>query len=584
MRSNFVILSVFILSNVIAQKGPQPGDIYREYAVNLKSGDNWRVTDPNASHSGAAQFLPNPVLSVNIDDLEGAVRAEVLMDIWGGHPGTTGRQFRFNDSTWIDIPLPTSLQGISECYLFQNNVILNVPLEYLKEGSNTFQGTSRGQVCGDFGWGQWGWYVMIVRIYYSDDKMHTKGRIMYPLTGNTLNDNPDIIIETEDTATVTEINVIGHYTGYDEDGDGVYTDWHRAYHTPSITGHIGTRTKLPYQFRWDTRFIPDQKERSVKLMARIKNTSGIWYVTETVDSLSLIRPDSLSVKMYKAQKVPRNFSVRGGNSKYCLVKIDTFEHAMEARLSHRTWNAADDEAASGTIKKPLSINDHGYKCGGSNHFFSLSNVPVAVGDLNHEINTIRYSSNTVHHGIEVLWPGPAIIIRYVRGGEKVADPVFSPADGFIFEEPFFPEITTETEDALIYYSTDGTDPHTGDLRFRNSLEVDDDITVKARAFKTDYYESEVVTVEYFNNSAAHIQPEDEIVRIFPNPAGDEIFIDISMETQAGQFEILNTLGKVTKSGVVSGNKIPANDLPNGLYILIYKGKNTYITKKLIISR
>jgi hypothetical protein len=209
LKRLLIIFTVFLYW-LPAWSGIQPGEIYREYSVNMRSGDKWRVTDPNAEHPDAANFLPNPVLSINIDDLDKSVRAEVLLDIWGGHIGTTGRKFSFNNQEWIDIPLPSTGTNL-DCYITQFNVTIDLPLEDLVEGQNTFKGTSGGQLCHDFGW--------------------------------------------------------GHYLGYDEDGDGEYIDWHRDYHGIEISGHIGTKKSAPWQFSWNTRYVPDQESKSMSFLA-----------------------------------------------------------------------------------------------------------------------------------------------------------------------------------------------------------------------------------------------------------------------------------------------------------------------------
>jgi len=38
--------------------------------------------------------------------------------------------------------------------------------------------------------------------------------------------------------------------------------------------------------------------------------------------------------------------------------------------------------------------------------------PVNVKTLKPGLNEIQLLSDTEHHGIEVCWPGPALIIRY----------------------------------------------------------------------------------------------------------------------------------------------------------------------------
>lgn len=569
---------------VAAQKGPQPGDIYREYAVNLKTDDNWRVTDPKASHLGAAEFLPNPILSIEIDDLDKAVRAEVMMDIWGGHVGTTGRRFQFNWNDWINIPQVPILATLRNCYLSQHNVIVNLPLEHIHEGTNTFRGTSGGQNCQSFNWGQWGWYVMMVRVYYSEDKPHTEARISYPMSGDTIGDNPDITIKPGDSASVSSIQLLGNYHGYDENGDGIYKDWHRAYHGKEITGHIGTATEAPYELNWNTWNIPDQDARSVSLMARVRDTSGVWYVSDLVDSLTLKRPDSLWVRMYSAVGMPQGFTVRAGNTKHCFIRIDSLQYAMEASLFHRTWNAGDDYASGGTIDKPLQVNGHSYPCYGKNHFFALSGIQLAAANLKSGLNKTAYSSDTEHHGIEVLWPGPSIVVRYVSGGQTVSTPTFSPPDGEIFQDILYPEINTETEGAQVYYTTDGTDPNPSDQKYNSiRIRVNSTSTVRARAFKKGHYESAVATASYTKDVTAVLSSEDSHIILYPNPATESIFLDLPPELENGTYIITDSEGRIVKSGNLSGNLININDLGDGLYIIRYSKEQETFKGRFVIN-
>ena len=416
--SHFLLIIILLpgMNNKgFSQRGPQAGDVYREYALNLKNGNWWRITDPDAGDTRAAEFLPNPVLEIKIDDLEGAVRAEILLDIWGGHAGTIGKKFRFNDNDWVYIPNVPTIPQRPECYMTQYNVILDLPLRYLKEGKNTFEGTSGGQTCYDFKWGQWGWYVMMVRIYYGPGKPHALGQITWPESGDTISDNPEIIVtpaDPGDPGMISQIHVIGKYLGYDENGDGVYHDWHHAYHGTQIEGHIGSLTQAPYRWTWDTKFVPDQDPASISLVARIRDPNGIWYVTEVVDNIHLERTESASVKMFTSYDIPEKFTVRDSKTLSCKNNIEILKDAISCRLYHRTWNAGDDEAAGGHIAKPLIINGHPFKCYGKNHFYALSFVEIPVSTLNDGINEISYTSDTEHHGIEILWPGPAFIIRY----------------------------------------------------------------------------------------------------------------------------------------------------------------------------
>ena len=57
---------------------PGPGDIFRELPMNIPFWQ--RVTDPNAAASGAKEF-PNTINRKLIEDLQGAVRAEIYLEM-----------------------------------------------------------------------------------------------------------------------------------------------------------------------------------------------------------------------------------------------------------------------------------------------------------------------------------------------------------------------------------------------------------------------------------------------------------------------------------------------------------------------
>ncbi len=393
-----------------------PGSVYREYRV-IMQGDAWRVTDPDARHEGAKKFLPNSQLTLEVDDLEGAARAELLLDRWGGHPGTIGQQVRFNGNAWLDVPLLSTTPTGSgpECYMTQNNPVMSVPLEHLREGRNVMEGTSGGQTCYDFGWGQWGQNAAILRIYYGSGKPHQKARITAPPAGATLGENPVIRVEAGDPAQVDRVDVLAFYDGYDEDGDGVFLDWHHGYfHNrrldpdpayPEISGHVGSAEAPPYAVRWDTRWVPDQPDGRLKLAARVRGKNGIWFVTEIVDGLSLRRKGE-RVRIYKPLEVGPRHWVRAGRSAVSKVSIpetDDVRRAVEAAVHIRTWNG---------FREYFTFNGWTGAINGENHVYALTTRLVPVNELRPGEQVITFHSETKHHGVEILWPGPALVVRY----------------------------------------------------------------------------------------------------------------------------------------------------------------------------
>jgi len=395
--------------------GPQPGDVYREYAVHNGGNLNWRVTDPAAKSEGAQDFLPNPILSLNIKDLSGAIRAEAVIDRWGGHAGTKDKRIRFNGHDWIRLPelATTPPEYEPESYYSQDNPVVAVPLEQLKRGNNVLEGTVGPD--NSVAWGQWGLYSLILRIYYDPAvKPHATGEISWPRPGDTLGEHPTIQIACD--GDIERVQVIAFYDGYDEDGDGVFLDWHGSRFQPfngqaaDLENHVGTIDASLGQRNlvWDTHWIPDQQPRAIKLVAHFQNNDDLCYVSDIVDGLSLER-EGYSVKQYRAINVPEKFGVRIGRTKSCQIPIpdtDDLSMAVESVLHLRTWEAHDSH------HEPFKLNGHEHLNRGKNHHYDYDLLPIPVDQLKGGENIFTIHSKTVHHMLEVLWPGPAITVRY----------------------------------------------------------------------------------------------------------------------------------------------------------------------------
>ncbi|MCK5347059.1 MAG: hypothetical protein KAR20_26800, partial [Candidatus Heimdallarchaeota archaeon] len=329
----------------------------------MKDNNKWRVTDPDAGNEGAQDFLPNPIIYFSIDDLKDADSAKAIIDIWGGHPGTIGKQFRLNDSAWIDIPVyPTHLDN-PQCYMNQYNTEIDIPLEYLVEGENKLEGTSGGQSCYNFNWGQWGWYLFNLRVFYSPKKAHPIGGITKPKTGDTISEFPKIICNASSDTLIEKIEILANYNGYDVDGDNVFFEWHRYYHDRNIAENVATMYNEPYTAVWNTQMVPDQ-DSYISIVARIKDSRGYWYVTEIIDSLILKRNENVSVKIYNSNDIPEKFWVRAGQNKHSYISIPDTSNAIQAWVHHRTWNGKDDwnrtsesGFGSGSVNYPLRVND-----------------------------------------------------------------------------------------------------------------------------------------------------------------------------------------------------------------------------------
>ncbi len=438
-----VLCSTVVFANEYLAS-PQPGEIYKEFE-RVNTGSRWRVTDPDATNPGTPGNSPcdflecdescdnceNESLRINGVDLAGATRAEVLIDLWGGHIGTTGKQFRVNGSSWIDIPELASTPGDGQCYNNQWNTVLDVPLNHLRNGNNDFQGLSDNQSCFGFNWGQWGWYGIKLRVYYNNSKPHPTGAITSPTQGASFGDNPTVTASAVSGGSpIEKVEFFAYYDGYDWDGDGRYLDYHQAYHrAPSdsetnVSFHVGTATASPYSVVWNTDLVPDQGGPTIKLLARIKDAAGVWYVTDEVENLALNRMGT-KVVLYKPLNVPQRMWTNGNlgqkQSDVVIPAGDNIGTAIYAKLLIKTWNGIDGQAEEGE-EHYTRVNSYQVPFDyGGNHFYSADVIDIPVNELVSGTNTIRVDSDSTHHGIEVLWPGPAIIARVLAAPDTCGD-------------------------------------------------------------------------------------------------------------------------------------------------------------------
>jgi hypothetical protein len=415
-----VLICLVLPSSAVGE--PRPGDIFAEYLWRgpHRNADGWqRVTHPDTENPRARFFLPNPINRIEIDDLDGAIAAEVVIQQWGGHTGTTQKAMRINELAWLPVAHPEAIPGDNgregaqnpECYQYFTYPIIPVPLEHLVEGENFFEFTSGDQLCLGFGWGQWGVYSVVFRIYYSADKPHPTGRIISPASGAAVGDSlPLEAIALSPNGAISSVDFIGHYEDYDHDGDGIWREWQYIYQRGRLKRHLGSATELPFKVAWNTEWIPDQDE-PMAIMARIGDESGIYYMTEAVDHLSLDR-SAHSVGMYKPYQVPPGWISRAGRGRGAQVFVPTLSAARDARALITTWSGGHAEAIrlNGITLVPRvgAIHDYGHDA-----------IEVPLDLLRPGANSFSTFSSTLHHGIEVMWPGITLLVRYAEPRKPV---------------------------------------------------------------------------------------------------------------------------------------------------------------------
>ena len=128
----------------------------------------------------------------------------------------------------------------------------------------------------------------------------------------------------------------------------------------------------------------------------------------------------------------------------------------------------------------------------------------------------------------------------------VATPVFTPAAG-TYTETQTVSIACATEDATIYYTTDGTNPTTNSTVYTTPITIDTTTTVKAFAVMDGYEDSAIATAEYVieDEPTPPTPVEGDYVRIGDLSAladGDKVILASRYNATANAYKaIANTL-------------------------------------------
>src|SRR5512143_1084406 len=148
-----IYFPLLLIAALPAAAEPRPGDIYREFHYTNRFGEiHPEATREGVDHMKAAAMAPR---GIEVPSLGGVVKAEVSVEYWGGHIGTSDQKFRINGNPWHLIPQPQGTPETPQCYYrtMLGSATTEIPLAELKAGRNEFNFTAGPQVCYSFNWG-----------------------------------------------------------------------------------------------------------------------------------------------------------------------------------------------------------------------------------------------------------------------------------------------------------------------------------------------------------------------------------------------------------------------------------------------
>ncbi|MCD4699066.1 MAG: hypothetical protein K8R91_00630 [Phycisphaerae bacterium] len=420
--SSGVLIAVFLLTQGCLAETPQvapddgeaSGDFVRTVWAELK-GNSFRVNAPVipewAKKRGEGKQTGLMKIQVDADPSE-YTKAELYMELWGGHPGTAQKQFTLNDKMAYTLP---------EVGAEKKNCTYSYPLVPINP-SDMKRGENQIQFACDGTKSFWGHYLIraaCFRLHLKNDhRLIEKGGLKgfacavnaEPLPDEKEKIKLSLAIPSGFSDKISRVEYMGYYRGYDENGNGPDADWHGFTKDRIPVGIVASVPEAPFRTEWDLSMIPDQKNLAVRARVFFKDSPDLTYETPALNELSTPKRKA-KVTLHYSHNLPVPFWSRASREKKCTINIDFDPSTIEqAQLHVGIWDGGKGDTA-----EPFTLNGHPLEVADAGRHDVLYRVlTIDPKILRKGDNEIRLLSDTEHHGIEGLLPGPALIVRTTR--------------------------------------------------------------------------------------------------------------------------------------------------------------------------
>lgn len=366
------------------------------------------------------------------EDLSLLTAAELYLEMWGGHPGTANKRVTVNGRSTY--PLPRVGTEKKHCAYHYPSIPLKI--------SDLVNGYNACQFAVDQGTTFWGHALIdnaclrmaltnghpdlrtsglagfsarVTALGRAGPKPSVSGNVPTPTTSKALGGGDEegftlkLDISGDAKPHISAVDFEAYYTGYDENGDALETDWHGFTKGRRPLAHLGSATNAPFAVSWDTRLLPAQTNVAVRAIVHFQSSSNFVFVTPPTRGLEIPARPASRVTLFASRDLPTPFWSRANQKRQCSIDLDVEPSRIErAELHVNAWTGG-----SGTVKEYFKLNGRHFPVAeGSRHELIYSRLPVDPQILRRGANTIELLSDTEHHGIEILRPGPCLVLRY----------------------------------------------------------------------------------------------------------------------------------------------------------------------------
>jgi len=344
------------------------------------------------------------------EDLFLIAAAEFYCEAWGGHPGTANKRITINGRSTYPLPRVGAEEG--HCTYFYPTVTLKL--------TDLVNGYDAIQFALDQGTTFWGHMIVdnaAIRVALTNghpdlDKLGLAGfqaSIKAQPVGETI--ELALSVPVDKLAAIASVAFQGYYRGYDENGDGQTSDWHGFTKMRQPVAFVGAAGSPPFTATWDVSMLPAQKDVAVRAVVHFKDQTNLVYLAPPTRGLEIADREHRRVALYPSKDLPHPFWSRANRPHTCAIDLDADPGAIErAELHVVVW-----DGGAGQAKDYFTLNGHPLRvAGGGKHDVIYSTLKLDPSLLKKGTNQIVLLSDTEHHGIEVLLPGPALMIRSKR--------------------------------------------------------------------------------------------------------------------------------------------------------------------------